>query len=1383
MINIAPSADAEIRPARQVSTTKHETGARKNTYLKVTLGKLTKPSGSPVQDGATLVEQCIDAINDLSQFPPQLLILWATPRFQPYRAVLAGIHNKLAERGLAGVPLIGSSVAVCLFDEAPHEDGAVLICLASRLLAATLAVGRNAQTTHERAVSQLLDGLGIRPELELNRRQNEFLITFLPGFAADGAPESYRAAEIVDELHKQTAGQIHLFGGISSAGLEPGVGSQFLGEAVYTSSAVAALVQSDITYGTGLLPGLKGTPDYYQVKTTEENGRAIKEFVGGSAAKIMAEIEDPKIFGLRTPLGDTVVIMPQLVGDVVKLQRNLSEGARLQVLRPDPETMRKSLGDLRDWVLKTFSIRAERFVAQIGIGCVFRYQRHLEFGFDLPRALRHFKQNFPSTTFVGCCMDGEIGIDKLGRPVLGNWSVADLHLADEVPAASRSSLGHRALAEYTASATTAPTVRKAMQQALKCIERAGYHGAMISLVLHDGEEQWIIAHEALGKGWQDGVLPKTQRRFLGKDALAIAAQEKELLYIRDATTDPRCDHVAALAGDVISFYAAPLLDHRKETIGVLQIDLGDMRDTEELSEDHRAVLVGLTAMTAAALNRAIQTDELALARRLDQAITGCLACDSPDNAAGCFVPAVARAIEAYAHVRLLVPGTTKLRLVGGNGRYYEAARQGRPEIDVNDPDSPTARSFRERKRILSNDAETDDLAKRMRQKFTEGRMGDALGMIHSFVNYPVGLPCGEPLGVLNIAFHRPWFFTQSLLRSLEDVSQRLYFLLLHIAQKQAEQRGLAQLRFLRSFTPRLTEGVTLFDALKGQVEEVRRAAKAQVVSCYLWDEVSSRFILRAQNGWADEGWVDAAWYARWEGMTGRLAQDDRASYIPHLHDDKSPKAEGKYIRQMFGEAVNPEHTFEVIALPLHFREKHLGIVTMHRQRPRQRVGFQTGFTSTDTELLTDAAEDLSAFVLSLQRYDETKWLEEERQRLAEIDQVLLQNKPLDGLLSDLCDAVVKQHKARLCAVYLVDGMGRALLRRAVANHLNFRRFPPEIVDARNDRLWRAFETRIVQEERRSTTLEQHEQAEVRKDGIIERVCLPLVVELEDRCLGVLDIHWRGLPRSSTAGVLPHHSTVCLANLAQHVASAVNKADLREEHAEALKREARALGALHGMAFSLLNSSHQMAKAAQEIQSGLAAVRCYPLTDQQQAAVNECLDMVESLASELGKARTIGSRFSLMERAPSPLHTLLHEAISGFDDTVRRKDITLSVCTPEVTATVDGAQMLDCFENLIDNAIRAMSRGGVLNIRLAEHKTDGLCEISFTDTGRGMHQDDIDEVLRGRPTVERTTGGRMGLLLARLYCEGHGGRLQIESAPGTGATVRMFIPLTEIGGSQ
>ncbi len=120
---------------------------------------------------------------------------------------------------------------------------------------------------------------------------------------------------------------------------------------------------------------------------------------------------------------------------------------------------------------------------------------------------------------------------------------------------------------------------------------------------------------------------------------------------------------------------------------------------------------------------------------------------------------------------------------------------------------------------------------------------------------------------------------------------------------------------------------------------------------------------------------------------------------------------------------------------------------------------------------------------------------------------------------------------------------------------------------------------------------------------------------------------------------------------------------------------------------------------------------------------------------------------------------------------------ISVITPPATATglCDPRELEFVLDNLVGNAITAMSDAPVRQLRANWRATDGMVLIDVTDTGCGLPEADWDRALNSRYT-SKPTGGE-GLLTSRKYLRKYGGCLSIgASAPGAGSTFRVTLPL-------
>ena len=110
---------------------------------------------------------------------------------------------------------------------------------------------------------------------------------------------------------------------------------------------------------------------------------------------------------------------------------------------------------------------------------------------------------------------------------------------------------------------------------------------------------------------------------------------------------------------------------------------------------------------------------------------------------------------------------------------------------------------------------------------------------------------------------------------------------------------------------------------------------------------------------------------------------------------------------------------------------------------------------------------------------------------------------------------------------------------------------------------------------------------------------------------------------------------------------------------------------------------------------------------------------------------------------------------------------------------DGERLRLLFFNLVDNAIRFNKPGGVVLLR-ARHDSEAV-EVAITNTQGEIPPERIPRLLQpftqGDMSMTRAVGGLgLGLAVARVILDAHGGQVAIESGHGTGTTVRIRLPM-------
>jgi signal transduction histidine kinase len=101
-------------------------------------------------------------------------------------------------------------------------------------------------------------------------------------------------------------------------------------------------------------------------------------------------------------------------------------------------------------------------------------------------------------------------------------------------------------------------------------------------------------------------------------------------------------------------------------------------------------------------------------------------------------------------------------------------------------------------------------------------------------------------------------------------------------------------------------------------------------------------------------------------------------------------------------------------------------------------------------------------------------------------------------------------------------------------------------------------------------------------------------------------------------------------------------------------------------------------------------------------------------------------------------------------------------------------------NLLSNAVKFTPRGGSVKLSGAVSPSDGWLNISVSDTGIGIAEEDIWKALVPFAQVSsdlsrKYEGTGLGLPLSKGFVEMHGGTLKIDSQPGRGTTVTVSFP--------
>ena len=118
------------------------------------------------------------------------------------------------------------------------------------------------------------------------------------------------------------------------------------------------------------------------------------------------------------------------------------------------------------------------------------------------------------------------------------------------------------------------------------------------------------------------------------------------------------------------------------------------------------------------------------------------------------------------------------------------------------------------------------------------------------------------------------------------------------------------------------------------------------------------------------------------------------------------------------------------------------------------------------------------------------------------------------------------------------------------------------------------------------------------------------------------------------------------------------------------------------------------------------------------------------------------------------------------------------------AEVDQGQMKQVFHNLVLNAVQAMPEGGEIRVGAERVRSSGDAELplppgeyvrlSVRDRGTGIKKEHLDRIFDPYFTTKQRGSG-LGLAVVHSIIEKHDGHIRVESEPGEGATLEIYLP--------
>ncbi|MEA2083085.1 MAG: ATP-binding protein [Thermodesulfobacteriota bacterium] len=183
------------------------------------------------------------------------------------------------------------------------------------------------------------------------------------------------------------------------------------------------------------------------------------------------------------------------------------------------------------------------------------------------------------------------------------------------------------------------------------------------------------------------------------------------------------------------------------------------------------------------------------------------------------------------------------------------------------------------------------------------------------------------------------------------------------------------------------------------------------------------------------------------------------------------------------------------------------------------------------------------------------------------------------------------------------------------------------------------------------------------------------------------------------------------------------------------------------------------------------------------------EILETIERQGNNCKRIVENLLAFARIPKKTTTVtdvvddLQNVVNVVMNTMLTKSIDLKTNIEETLPTVkaDGRQLEQVFMNIINNAVAAMKKGGILIIS-AHSTNDNMVDISFSDTGHGIPPENMDKIFKPFFTT-KGEGTGLGLSVSYDIVKKFGGDILVKSqikekGKESGTTYTVLLPVAD-----
>ncbi len=571
-----------------------------------------------------------------------------------------------------------------------------------------------------------------------------------------------------------------------------------------------------------------------------------------------------------------------------------------------------------------------------------------------------------------------------------------------------------------------------------------------------------------------------------------------------------------------------------------------------------------------------------------------------------------------------------------------------------------------------------------------------------------------------------------------------------VLSKNKKRLDAKEINALLEISKAIASGLYLEDVLRLIVTVTANIMNSKICSLWIFDERDQKLKLKATQSISEE-YLKERSLALGEGVVGRVAL--RNQPIAILDVLKDPLYKEK-------ELAKKEGLVSMLSVPMCIKDRVIGVINCY-------TSFPHSFAKSEEEILTTVANQAAICI-------ENSGLTE----AFDIDEIL--RLVLEGVTKnigfDRARLYLINEKRNILECKMAVGIDEEKI-KGIALHLD----PEDSAVARSVLERKPF---IIQDAGQDPRVNPFLREKLNLHSLL---VVPLLAK--GKALGAIAADFLEPNKSITketvesvtafaqqAGLAIYNAFMYqeLKAFSQQMEEKIQKttADLRKTEAQLIRSEK--LAALGQLAAGI----------AHEIRNPLTSINIliHSLTENfpPESARREDLRVIEE---EIRRINEIVDQFLRFAR-PAPPRLQKADALSIFEETLQllrpQMEKYRIIVQKEFQVlrpiSMDREQMKQVILNLFLNAVQAMPNGGRLTLRGQVLEDGHWVTLSVQDSGMGIRSENMDKLFD--PFFSTKEGGvGLGLSIAHRIIDQHHGKIEVESAPGKGTLLTVWLPIS------